>query len=110
VTGRDRICDALGIEPPAPDAMLGAMAAVPLPEDLPQDVKARLYDDHRIEVPVSTWPVDAALEPGAAPRACLLRISAQAYNDVGQFEELASALRSMRGSGVPTAARSATAE
>lgn len=103
LAGRDLVCDALGVEPPAPDAMLGAMAAVPLPEELPQDVKARLYDDHRIEVPVSSWPVDAALEPGAAPRAPLLRISAQAYNDVGQFEELASALASMRG-------RSATAE
>jgi isopenicillin-N epimerase len=103
LTGRDRICDALGIEPPAPDAMLGAMAAVPLPEELPRDVKVRLFDDHRIEVPVSTWPVEAALEPGVAPQARILRISAQVYNDVGQFEELASALRSMRG-------RSATAE
>jgi isopenicillin-N epimerase len=103
LTGRDRVCDALGIEPPAPDAMLGAMAAVPLPGELPRDVKARLFDDHRVEVPVSSWPVDAALEPGMTPRARLLRISAQAYNDVGQFEELASALRSMRG-------RSATEE
>ena len=103
VTGRDLVCQALGIEPPAPEAMLGAMAAVPLPEELPRDVQARLYDDHRIEVPVSTWPVDAAFEPGVAPdpgagpRARLLRISAQAYNDVGQFAELASALRSMLG-------------
>ena len=54
--------------------MIGAMAAVPLPDDLPPDVKTRLYDEHRIEVPVSTWPVDAALEPGEAPRARLLRV------------------------------------
>ena len=74
-------------------------------------MKARLYDEHRIEVPVSTWPVDAALAPGEAPRERLMRVSLQAYNDIGQVDALASALRSMRGSGSPAAAgRSATAE
>lgn len=109
LVARDRVGKAVGAEPAAPDAMIGAMAVVPLPEDLPADVKARLYDEHRIEVPVSTWPVDAALESDDAPRARLLRISAQAYNDVGQMDELASALRSMRGSG-SAGGRSATAE
>ena len=109
LAARDRLCEALEIDQPAPDEMIGAMAAVPLPDDLPRDVKARLYDEHRIEVPVSTWPVDAALDSGEAPRARLLRVSLQAYNDIGQVEALASALRSMRGSVAP-AGRSATAE
>jgi isopenicillin-N epimerase len=51
---RDRLSHALGIDPPAPDEMIGAMTALPLPVDLPWDVKARLYDEYRIEVPVST--------------------------------------------------------
>jgi isopenicillin-N epimerase len=106
---RERVGAAVDAESTAPDVMIGAMAAVPLPDDLPADVKARLYDDYRIEVPVSTWPVDAALESGEAPRARLLRISAQAYNDVGQMDELASALRSMRGA-ASGAGRSETAE
>jgi isopenicillin-N epimerase len=106
LAARDRLIDALGIGPTAPDAMIGAMAALPLPDDLPQDVKARLYDEHRIEVPVSTWPVDAALEPGEAPRARLIRVSAQAYNDISQYERLAAALRSM----CAASGRSATAE
>lgn len=111
IVARDRLSQALGIRPPAPDEMIGAMTAVPLPGDLPADVKARLYDEHRIEVPVSTWPVDAALDTGEAPRERLLRVSLQAYNDIGQVDALASALRSMRGSASPTpAARSATAE
>jgi isopenicillin-N epimerase len=112
LAARDRLSEALGIDPPAPDEMIGAMAAVPLPDDLPRDVKARLYDEHRIEVPVSTWPVDAALEPGELPRSRLLRVSMQAYNDIDQVDALASALRSMRGSTTSAAAagRSASAE
>ncbi len=109
LAARDRLAEVLEVEPPVPDSIIGAMAAVPLPDDLPRDVKARLYDEHRIEVPVSTWPVDAALGPGEGPRARLMRVSLQAYNDIGQVEALASALRSMRGS-VSTAGRSASAE
>jgi isopenicillin-N epimerase len=109
LAARDRLAEALDVEAPAPDAMIGAMAAVPLPDDLPRDLKVRLYDEHRIEVPVSTWPVDAALDPGEGPRARLVRVSLQAYNDIGQVEALASALRSMRGSGSP-AGRTASAE
>jgi isopenicillin-N epimerase len=109
LAARDRVGAAVGAGPTAPDAMIGAMAALPLPDDLPADVKARLYDEHRIEVPVSTWPVDAALEAGEAPRARLLRVSAQAYNDIDQVGRLAQALRSMRGSDVASG-RSATAE
>jgi isopenicillin-N epimerase len=103
---RDRIRAAVGAGPTAPDALIGAMAAVPLPDELPRDVKARLYDECRIEVPVSTWPVDAALDEGEAPQARLIRVSAQAYNDIGQIDALASALRSM----LAIAGRSATAE
>ena len=43
-----------------------------------------LFHDHRIEVPVLTCPA----HPGR-----LLRISAQAYNSLGDYERLAAALR-----------------
>ena len=103
--------DALEIEPPAPADMLGAMAAVPLPPGLPEDLELRLVGDHRIEVPVTSWPVDAALDAGEAPRARLLRVSAQAYNHRGQYERLASVLRDMRGAAVQSASgRNASAE
>ncbi|HEX7471977.1 MAG TPA: aminotransferase class V-fold PLP-dependent enzyme [Candidatus Limnocylindrales bacterium] len=102
LAARGHVGAALGIDLPAPDAMIGAMAALPLPGEVPPDVKTRLYDDDRIEVPVSTWPVDAALEDGEAPRARLLRISAQAYNDEIEYMRLAAALRALR-SGVWTA-------
>jgi len=43
-------------------------------------------------VPVGPFPVRAAREPGAAPTAALLRISAQRYNEPADYELLADAL------------------
>ena len=91
---RDVLCDALQIDKPAPDEMLGAMAAVPLPDgrlatapslygDPLQD--ALLYE-HGIEVPVVPWP---------QPPKRILRVSAQLYNEVADYEKLAAALRAL---------------
>jgi isopenicillin-N epimerase len=89
--GRDLLCDALGIGPPAPDAMLGAMAAVPLPDGTQQTAPS-LYGDplqdellfeHGIEVPIVPWP---------HPPKRVLRISAQLYNDLPDYEKLAAIL------------------
>jgi isopenicillin-N epimerase len=89
---RDLLCDMLGIEQPAPDAMLGAMAAVPLP-DAPEAAAPPLYldplqdkllFDHGIEVPIGPWP---------HPPKRLLRVSAQLYNQLPDYERLAAALR-----------------
>lgn len=93
--GRDRLCAALELPPPAPEAMLGAMAAIPLPPlriaaDPRQEfdpLQDWLWLEHRIEVPVIGW---------ASPRHRLLRISAQAYNSLEQYDMLADLLRSLR--------------
>ncbi len=95
LTATHILTDALGIEPPAPASMIGAMAAFPLPAAFPEDVDVRLFHDFRIEVPVVSWPVPAALGPEEWPKANLLRISAQAYNDRSQYERLAQALGAM---------------
>lgn len=89
---RDLLCDALGVAPPAPDSMIGALAAVPLPDD-PHPPEphpmylTRLQDDllqrHDIEVPIIPWPTH--------PKR-LVRVSAQAYNAFAQYEHLAAAL------------------
>ncbi len=97
VRGRDRLIGALGIPVPAPDSMLGSMAGVPVAA-LATDVEAaafaqRLYAEDRIEVPITGWPVRAARADGRdAPRAAVLRISAQRYNEPSDYEALASAL------------------
>jgi isopenicillin-N epimerase len=98
ITGRDIVCNRLGVEPPAPDSMIGAMAAITLPippdggEATAEDLRQSLFDDDRIEVPIIGWPVLAARPPGTPPAALLVRISAQLYNTVADFERLADAL------------------
>jgi len=98
VEARRMLCQTLNISSPSPDAMIGSMAAVPLPND-PEDTELvrptrpmlspiprwqdDLWHEHRIEVPVIPWP--------AAPK-LLLRVSAQAYNALPEYEELCAAL------------------
>jgi isopenicillin-N epimerase len=62
---------------PAPQAA-SALALDPLHD--------ALFRDHAIEVPVLTCPA----HPGR-----LLRISAQAYNEIDDYERLATALRAL---------------
>jgi isopenicillin-N epimerase len=96
VWGRAEVARALGVPIPAPDAMLGTMASLPLPGAVggtsPFEVdplQAALIDRFGIETPVLTWPGEA----GERRRA--LRISAQAYNEPAHYEALASALRQL---------------
>ncbi len=85
VHARKVVCDLLEAEPPCPDEMLGAMAAIPLPEG-DDELQRRLLDEHGIEVPVIGWP---------APPRRLLRLSAQLYNDTSEYARLGEALRGL---------------
>ena len=90
---RELLCAALKIEPPCPDAMIGALAALPLPDaQSVEPPKSPLYLDplqdtflreYGIEVPVIPWP---------KPPRRVLRISAQVYNSRRHYELLAKAL------------------
>ena len=88
---RDLLCETLRIEPPAPDSMLGAMAAVPLPDGDANEAPSlygdplqdRLLYDHGIEVPIVPWP---------HPPRRVLRVSAAVYNTFDEYEKLAAAL------------------
>lgn len=87
------LCKALASPSPCPDHMIGSMATVPFwdsPEPEPptsplyvDPVQDLLLEKHRIEVPIMPWP--------AHPRR-VLRVSAQLYNSLGQYELLAQAL------------------
>ena len=95
LAGRDLVAEALGIEPPAPDSMLGAMAAVPLPGVAIEAAEAFhdvLESEDSIQVPIVRWPVPAALDGSVEP-SVLIRISAQRYNEPADYERLAAVLR-----------------
>ena len=85
--GRDVICEALELEAPAPQAMLGAMAALVIPgaaADAIDPLQEDLRRDENIDVPIFRW--------GNPPRR-VLRISAQLYNTEDEFVRLGSVLR-----------------
>jgi isopenicillin-N epimerase len=86
------LATALGVELPCPDEMIGSLAALPLPDGSPETPGSALYADplqdtlleeYRIEVPIVPWP---------APPKRLVRISAQLYNKLEQYEKLGAAL------------------
>ncbi len=90
---RDLLCRRLGTDRPCPDELIGSIASIPIPDARPGDrphprflqdpLQLRLRGEHAIEVPVFSWP--------AAPKR-LLRVSAQLYNALPQYERLAAAL------------------
>jgi isopenicillin-N epimerase len=93
LAARKILCEALGVAPPCPDTMIGSLAALPLPDgdgkpsSSPLHVdplSLRLFDEHRIEVPVPPWP---------APPKRLLRISAQLYNRLADYRRLAEGVK-----------------
>lgn len=93
LAGRRRILDALDLAEPAPDGMIGSLASVPIAwlskcsrAEL-NTIQQRIYKEHRIEVPVFSL---GNLLP-------CVRISAQAYNSIDQYERLADALRTVIG-------------
>jgi isopenicillin-N epimerase len=93
VAARRMLCAALGVEPPCPDEMLGAMASVILPWSLPGETACRfdplqeaLFSRHGIEVPVFPFPDDTQK---------LLRVSTPAYVTLDDVHKLVDALREL---------------
>ncbi|MHC5008762.1 MAG: aminotransferase class V-fold PLP-dependent enzyme [Planctomycetota bacterium] len=83
------LCERWGVEPGTPfdGSLLGSMVTVALPPQAPQRfetteaLQARLYEKHRIEIPVIEWD-----------RKWWIRASAQVYNTPDQYELLADAV------------------
>jgi len=91
VKGREVLCRALNIELPCSAELLGSMATVPLtgtgegpPNLLGTDpLQDDLLFKHNIEVPIVGWN---------NPRR-MVRVSAQLYNQLSDYEKLAAALK-----------------
>ncbi len=92
LAGRDLLAKTLGVEAPAPDAMIGSISALRLPDEplrqgegyFPSDKLYEALKEERIEVPVFFWPRDPQR---------LIRISAQLYNSEADYLRLADALK-----------------
>ncbi len=87
---RRMVLESMNMSEPAPESMIGSMATIPLPVQEVTEatgpihpLQRRLFEEHRIEVPVFVGP-------GQRP---MLRFSAQAYNDIDQYERLAVNLK-----------------
>ncbi|BAZ22937.1 isopenicillin-N epimerase [Kalymmatonema gypsitolerans NIES-4073] len=84
---RQLLCETLRTVPPCPEEMIGSMAVVPMPTALENrnfiSVRDELFDRFNIQVQVVSWQKNPRL---------LVRISAQIYNTIQQYEYLARAL------------------
>ena len=91
IQGRNVLCERLGIEPPCPDEMIACISTIQLPGNIPEKEKMHepdplhhiLSEKYNIQVPVWSWP---------SPEGRYLRISAQLYNSIEEYEQLADAL------------------
>lgn len=76
-----RIAGRWGLAPIAADAHFAQMVPIPVPAGDPEALRARLFDTHRIEVPVTQHDGQT-----------FVRISVQAYNDEADLQRLQEAL------------------
>ncbi|NBV23797.1 MAG: aminotransferase class V-fold PLP-dependent enzyme [Proteobacteria bacterium] len=93
LAARRILCGALGIPLPCPEELIGSLASVPIPDatsSVPSKnplyldpLQDRLLAEFNIEVPIIPWP---------APPKRLLRVSAQLYNSLPEYERLAGVL------------------
>ena len=100
LAGREVIQKTLGIAPPSPDSMIGSLASIPLASphlaEPSQSIKYQsnwqetLITRHNIEVPLFVWP---------SRPSHIVRISAQVYNDLSQYEFLAERLKELSAGG-----------
>jgi isopenicillin-N epimerase len=94
LAARKFLCKTLQATEPCPDEFIGSMASVPLPDATADEfprlpfneypLQDRLREKHQIEVPIISWP---------KPPKRWLRVSAQLYNSLPQYERLAGALK-----------------
>ncbi|MFB2771076.1 aminotransferase class V-fold PLP-dependent enzyme [Pelatocladus sp. BLCC-F211] len=87
---RQLLCQTLQVLPPCPEEMIGSMAVVPIPTALSNrnflSIRDELFDRFGIQVQIVPWQETPKL---------LVRISAQIYNTIEEYEYLGKALREL---------------
>ena len=91
--GRRLLCAALGIDPPAPESMIGSIATLPISDGTATGpLRSPLYADPLQDTLLERFGVQVPVIPWPAPPRRVLRISAQLYNSIEEYETLAGAL------------------
>ncbi|MBD2497201.1 aminotransferase class V-fold PLP-dependent enzyme [Nostoc sp. FACHB-280] len=88
IQARQLLCTTLQVQPPCPVEMIGAMAVVPMPVCLANQSHIWLHDELLDQFGIQVQVVPWSESPGI-----LIRISAQIYNTLEQYEYLATALK-----------------
>src|SRR5262249_38425582 len=96
--GRSILCRELGIEPPAPESMLGSIVTLILPKLTPEKraaifAKPRKYFDPLQDALVDNWKIQVPVWGLPSKPDRFIRHSAQLYNSVEQYEYLAKAVK-----------------
>jgi isopenicillin-N epimerase len=86
IAARKQLAQALNVELPCPEDMLGSLATLPLPDGSYIELQDALLEKFKIEVPIVPYP--------AVPKR-LVRISAQIYNTAEQYDFLGVALQTL---------------
>jgi isopenicillin-N epimerase len=95
LAARRLLCSVLGAPPPAPEEMIGSLATVPLPDDLSSGAAQGTGDDPLYTALLQKYRIQARVLPWPEPPQRVLRISAQLYNSIEQFELLAHAVKQL---------------
>jgi len=93
--GRNVLCNALGIDPPCPDDMIGSLASLPLPDGDGRPSNSPLYADPLQDVLLQEFHIEVPVVPWPRPPKRLIRISGQVYNHDGDYEKLGRALQAL---------------
>ncbi len=101
IAGRDLVCRAVGVDPPAPDEMIGAMFSIPIPRAADGPPAMNSIDEplaiallaEGIRVAIVPWQ----REPGSTSWQRLVRVSAAPYTGLDDLERLARVLRRVAG-------------
>jgi isopenicillin-N epimerase len=91
------LLEAVGGVPLCPEEMLGALAAVSLPDAAQPDAFANSPFSEPLYSELRAARFEAFALPWPAPPKRVLRVTAQIYNELSQYERLAALLRDMLG-------------
>ncbi|HBB35508.1 MAG TPA: aminotransferase [Cyanobacteria bacterium UBA8803] len=93
LAARQLLCQALGVSPPCPDEMIGAMAVVPLPDTLSRYEQEPHHNWPLLqEILFKQFDIEVPVIDGIIPFQQMIRISVQIYNSLDQYEYLAQVL------------------